>query len=101
MVLGIGDHVLNEIWSIGAEGKRLSLRRQDRAENQVGLLGAVGHRALPDILSNCHDIGLTGCFSANILWHNCLSSVVLCNLIGRHSLARDLPANRHAVRFLL
>lgn len=90
---GVGGSVitfLNEIWSIGAEGKPASLRRQIGLSNQVGILGALG--TLPyQTFYLLHDIATYWLvFSANILFIAAYVSVVLSNLVGRHSLARDL-----------
>lgn len=81
---------LNEIWSIGAEGKAAALRRQIGLSNQVGILGTVG--TLPyQAFYLLHDItGFWLVFSVNILFIAAYMSVVLSNLVGRHSLARDL-----------
>lgn len=80
----------NEIWSIGAENKSSALRRQIALTNQVGILGAVATTPY-QIFYLLLDIGFYwAVFSVNLVFITLYSSVVLCNLLGRHSLAREL-----------
>ncbi|MBQ0743913.1 MAG: diguanylate cyclase [Pseudomonas sp.] len=81
---------LSELWSIGAQNKHTSLRRQIALSNQIGMLGAVA--TLPyQVFYLIYDIGFYwAVFSANLVFITAYLSVVICNAMGRHSLARDL-----------
>ena len=81
---------LSEVWSIGAESGTNALRRQIALSNQVGILGAMA--TLPyQVFYLLYDIGVYwAVFSLNLVFVVFYLSVVLCNLVGRHSWARDL-----------